>query len=548
MAAVLALGTTAGAASPPSRADVDQNTKAIQDYYRIEKRLKDAARAKDEPAPVVAPEDGEKPQRKGGDRTLKVSKIVTGESEILTPDEIKSVIGPLEGRVISINELLDAVDRLNELYKEKGFLTARALLPPQTVEKGVVTLKLVEGRVGAIRIDGTRHMNDGYLERSLTLASGDLVRVDQLETDLRLFMAANNTPLMSEMVPGEEFGTTDLLIHVKEPKRLEARLTADNLGRENTGKGRGGMQVTARNLLGVADVANIEWNQSKGSRNLHMEYGVPFNHRGTRMSLLYDQGDVEIKEGEFRDLNLEGDSRTMGVAFSHILWARSRSQLTVFTGAQLKESESESNGFSLYTSRVHDYNGGLDWQRFDGTGLWLTHQEVTRGFSLNGTRENFWTLKGHVIRYQQLPLDTTLLLKGIYQFSDTDMLPSTDQFQLGGMTTVRGYEEGLLVGDQGYLASAEVEFPLPLEESFWGRPLREQVRGLVFIDHGGAFPFKGNGEGYNANDYLTSFGAGLRMALGERFSGRLIAGIPVGYQEGNRHDVRFHFTLQAELL
>jgi hemolysin activation/secretion protein len=68
------------------------------------------------------------------------------------------------------------------------------------------------------------------------------------------------------------------------------------------------------------------------------------------------------------------------------------------------------------------------------------------------------------------------------------------------------------------------------------------------VDHGGAFPFKGNGQGYDANDYLTSFGTGLRLALGERLSGRLIFAIPIGHQEDLRHEMRIHFTLQAELL
>ncbi|WP_300673183.1 ShlB/FhaC/HecB family hemolysin secretion/activation protein [Desulfoluna sp.] len=548
MAVVLAFAGTVVAA-PPSPADVDQNRESIQDYYRTEKRLKDATRAKEAPDAVAVPEEGPAPTRKGGSRTLQVTEFITDPSEILTTEEIAAVTRPLEGRLVTVDELLDAVERLNALYREKGFVTARAILPPQTVEKGVVRLRLVEGRVGAVRIDGTRDMREDYLRNSLTLVPGDLVRVDRLETDLRRFMAVNQTPLMSEMVPGKGFGTTDLVIHVKEPKRVEAHVLADNLGRENTGEQRAGVGMTVRNILGVADSASMEWTESTGSRSVHLEYGVPFNYRGTRLSLLYDEGDVEIKKGEFRDLNLKGDSRTLGMSVSHLLWAGARSQMTAFTSAQLKESESDSNGFTLYTSRVHDYSGGLDWQRFDEGGLWMTHQEVTRGFALHGSRDNFWTLKGHLLRFQQLPDEMTLLLKGTYQLSNTHLLPSSDQFQLGGMATVRGYDEGLLVGDRGYLMSAELEYPLPLEDAtFYGRPAREQLRGLLFVDHGGAFPFKGNGQGVDANDYLTSFGTGLRLALGERLSGRLIIAIPVGHQEDLRHEARIHFTLHAELL
>lgn len=548
MAVVLAFGGAALAA-PPSPADVDPNRESIRDYYRIEKRLKEATRGQGVPEAVVAPEGEKEPEPKERERTLRVSRIVLDPSEILTAEEVAAVTGPLEGRLVTVGELLDAVARLNALYQEKGFVTARAILPPQTVEKGVVTLRLVEGKVGAVRIDGTQHMKADYLRRSLTLAPGDLVRVDRLERDLRRFMAANQTPLISEMAPGAAFGTTDLLIDVREPKRLEASLMADNLGRQNTGEGRSGVRLGARNLLGVADSAAVEWTRSSGSRSLHVAYGVPLNHRGTRFSLLYDTGDVEITRGEFGDLGLEGDSRTLGATVSHLLRAGARSQVTAFAGAQLKESASDVDGFTLYTSRVHDYSGGIDWQRFDGSGLFLTHQEVTRGFFVNGDRDNFWTLKGTMLRFQQLPAGMSLLLKGMYQLSDTHLLPSSDQFQLGGMATVRGYEEGLLVGDRGYLASAELEYPFDFNgAAFLGRPARDQVRGLFFVDHGGAFPFKGNGEGYGAEDFLTSVGAGLRLELGKGLSGRLVVGLPVGHRKDRVNEARVHFTLQAELM
>ena len=35
-----------------------------------------------------------------------------------------------------------------------------------------------------------------------------------------------------------------------------------------------------------------------------------------------------------------------------------------------------------------------------------------------------------------------------------------DLFQTGGLATVRGYSEGLLMGKNGYYASAELMFPL----------------------------------------------------------------------------------------
>src|SRR5690554_2864674 len=63
-----------------------------------------------------------------------VDEIVTDPSEILSPEEIEGILGPLEGRELSVSELMEAVEALDALYGSKGYVTAKALLPPQDVE------------------------------------------------------------------------------------------------------------------------------------------------------------------------------------------------------------------------------------------------------------------------------------------------------------------------------------------------------------------------------------------------------------------------------
>lgn len=46
------------------------------------------------------------------------------------------------------------------------------------------------------------------------------------------------------------------------------------------------------------------------------------------------------------------------------------------------------------------------------------------------------------------------------QWSPDDYLTSAEQFYIGGMYSVRGYEESYLGGDSGYSASLEYSVPL----------------------------------------------------------------------------------------
>lgn len=52
-------------------------------------------------------------------------------------------------------------------------------------------------------------------------------------------------------------------------------------------------------------------------------------------------------------------------------------------------------------------------------------------------------------------------LRGSYQvIPNSKYIPYLDQFQTGGLATVRGYSEGICMGKNGYFFSGELMFPL----------------------------------------------------------------------------------------
>lgn len=129
-------------------------------------------------------------------------------------------------------------------------------------------------------------------------------------------------------------------------------------------------------------------------------------------------------------------------------------------------------------------------------------------------------------------------LKGYYQVAPSHVIPYIDQFQAGGLATIRGYSEGLLIGNSGYIISTELMFPIAPQNitvkknsekkkvPFLGR----YVKGIAFVDHAGIYPYKGSGAGsrsYNSDDYMLSIGLGLRISLPGDVSARLYWGCPM---------------------
>ena len=92
------------------------------------------------------------------------------------------------------------------MYVDKGFMAARAVLPPQTVEDGVIHVTLVEGRVGDVVVEGNQYTQGRFITDRISLVPGDLLDVAQLESDLIFFNAVYDVQLVARLEPGEAFG------------------------------------------------------------------------------------------------------------------------------------------------------------------------------------------------------------------------------------------------------------------------------------------------------------------------------------------------------
>ena len=121
-----------------------------------------------------------------------LKNIEVDESYILSNDEIKAIIEPLVGRVVQLQEIKDAIDKINTLYAEKNYITARAYLEDQVVDEGTVRISLLEGRVGYVKINGNKCTTNGYIMRRLdNMEMGNLLELRKLEQDVIQFNHVN---------------------------------------------------------------------------------------------------------------------------------------------------------------------------------------------------------------------------------------------------------------------------------------------------------------------------------------------------------------------
>jgi len=141
---------------------------------------------------------------------------------------------------------------------------------------------------------------------------------------------------------------------------------------------------------------------------------------------------------------------------------------------------------------------------------------------------------------QALDHGWSLFLQGRGQFAFADLIPS-EQFSLGGFSTVRGYDERVVNGDNAVCANLEIrtpEFPLA---GYWAPKFADKINFLGFVDGGYAW-YRSEIPGTPADQGLLSFGPGVRYSVASYFTSRFDVGFPVLKVEKDSGNAHVHFS------
>lgn len=473
-----------------------------------------------------------------------LKRFEVGVSEILTTEEIRAVLQPYEGRLVSLSELFDAVDGINALYVAKRMPTARAFLAPQEIKDGVVLVQLVEARVGAITLEGQHRLKPAFVNQRLALKGGDLMSVPVLEQDLIRFNRLHGTQLRASVKPGADFGTTDVLLTAVEPPQFQNSFFVDNAGRYTVGEHRLGVTSRVNGLLGLDDELALSATGASGSESYYLGYAWPLNARDLMADVSLSKGSIDVVEGAFVPLDISGASQEISVGLSQPLLVDSERLWKVYGRLANKKSTSYFGGAAQQDVTVNVLTLGVSGLQQSQEGAWSLDVNLNHGRQNTAGQGDFLVLRANGAWLRNIGTRNQLVIRGGLQYSGEDLLPSSEQFQLGGSNSVRGYSEGLLSGREGYLLSTEFRHDIALPASFAASVSgANRASVLAFLDHGGAFPFRPAGqEQTTSDDYLTSVGAGLQLDWGSRATLRLVLGFPqtTNSNEIKRQNPRLH--------
>lgn len=507
----------------PSSADPG----VIQERSRdVERRLLEERQRRPEGAPAVdsdaltpAPVA---PAAAGASFLLK--RIDFTKSELLPVDMLRAMAAPLEGREVTLGEVQALVDRINAVYRERGVPTAQAVLPAQEVAGGVLRIKLVEGRIGQIAIDGNASTREDFILARLGQKPGELADVDALERSMMRFNRSQDVQLRAELKPGAKFAETDIALTVTEPPRHELRLFADTSGSPSTGVYRAGAFYQNRSLFGFRDALGVTLVGAEGHKGRALSYSVPLGLYGTRLTLSWFNDETHIVRGSFAPLDIRGESTAWTALLRHPLLIGRQYQLDVLAGAKTRKTESWIESRLFQSTDIDDVSIGLDAQWWEKDRIWtgtITYADGKARPLDDIVATSFRVWRGNVRRVQDFAEGWSVHNAFSFQYSPDENLTSSEQFLIGGDGSVRGYQTGLFSGDKGFTASVELHHPLPRAPV---APIR--TSGFLFLDYGATQPFRPIGSS-RGTDTLAGYGWGLNANINDSVSARITFGLPI---------------------
>ena len=476
--------------------------------------------------------------------TFELKKIVTDASAVLTDAELDAIIKPYEGKQVQLNDIYAIVDKINALYNDKGYVTCRAFLPPQTITDGTVKLLLVEGRTGSTIVNNNKYTKTKYITNRMHLAKGEIANIKQLNKDLLLFNATNSTQLRIMMKAGTEPGTTDYEITAYEPMRDTWTIFEDNAGSDTSGEYRTGLFFNTKSLSGHCDALSLGTVISEGTKAANVMYSRSLGRSGTKMNLVYSTNAVEVVKGEYEDM-IKGHANSYAIGFTQpiVVNETTRTELSLDYNRQNSKTDFMPAGtrFNIVDDSVQDFSLGFAMTNYGASHVFYQKHSYVRGYSESTpdmsaqNSQNFGFYKFNAMYQKLYKAGQMWSLRADAQWSGSEGMVSSRQFYMGGMYSVRGYKENYLGGDSGFTFSAEYAVPV----------INKNTSAFTFFDYGHVY---GNGQSDDQHNVLSSVGLGIRSTINQYCSASLILGIPLQreFSAEKVSKTRLHFIVSGQ--
>jgi len=476
---------------------------------------------KEEAKEPAADEEAEKPKAPG----VFVKEIVFTGNTVIDTETLAAVAEPYKNRELTLNEMKELAGLVTVTYQDQGYILAKAYLPEQKVQDGILTITILEGNLAKFEVAGNKYYQDRVLKRYFKpQIKHRVIKESLLEKGLLLANEVDSAEAALVLKRGEQPGDVDAVLNTKDRIAAHLKFDYNNFG---------SVEVSDSRYAGTFTITDPIWGSTFSLRGVTGEtydnsslwianWSAPIGGYGTRFGVSYLKSDYAVG-GDLAYIGLTGDTEIYGGKLTHPIIKNRSTTLNLNLGYDHKYSENVIEGVGLLNIDELDvYYVGFDinhLDRFLGKSIatfTYSYGEVDVGDPVplrNNYDDTFSKFNLHYIRIQKVYGYINLMARVAAQYTDQRVL-AIEQSVIGGYGTARGHEAASFLGDSGFTLSAELMLPPPFiaERTYFGQRLGQMVQFSAFVDHSEVYTNEPDENMEETKwEYMTGVGFGLRL-------------------------------------
>jgi len=459
-------------------------------------------------------------------RSFDVEEYRVEGNSVLPDTAVEDSVYPFLGPGRTAEDVEHARAALEAVYAKQGYPTVSVELPAQSVRDGVVVLKVVERRVGRLRVRGSRYFALSEIrDGAPSLAEGTVPRMADVQRDIVNLNQWPDRTVTPVLRPGEVAGTVDVDLQVKDSLPLQATLEVNNRHSADTTPLRATGSLSYNNLWQRGDSASVSFQVAPqrpadaGVWSGSYLFRIPSSRLSLVLSYLNSNSNVSTLGGT----NVLGRGSVLGLRLLVPVTAEAAFSQSLSIGLDRKDfNDITELGAASSSAPILYYPVSITWQAGWTTEAAQTAATVSYVAALPGVgsstpefdavrayaKPGFAYVRVDGSRLQELPYGLQAFLHVQGQITDQPLI-SNEQLSAGGVDTVRGYLESEALGDYGVVSQAELR---SWQLAGDGGGMLTDLRGYAFVDGGGVAIHQPLPE-QRASDGLASLGLGVRVRV-----------------------------------
>ncbi|XAT59367.1 hypothetical protein GN278_00110 [Rhodobacteraceae bacterium Araon29] len=450
----------------------------------------------------------------------------------LSDDELAALLNGCLGKKYDFQGLSELTNHVMSYYREKNYPFATAIFPPQTMSKGLLIIRIIEGKYGEVKTSGEASIANSAAAFLHKLKPGDIISEDLLNRTILILDEIPGIRVKPSIAAGEKQGLGNLDVLVSKEEPWSGSLKIDNHGEKSTGKNSMTLNLTANHLDTFGD--SLSFSAIQADQNLtlvDLKYEHPIGFSGARLGINVATSQYHLG-GDFSVFSGNVTKYKSTLSYPFVLTPKRKlksyfsyniSKKHQFVGATLTD-ETFTSGFDLGMEfeQLYRSNNG----RSTKSNLSLVVEDLKSTHNAQDSRK-YKYLKGWIQHREPINDQLMASLELSFQNSVDQLSHSSNAYSLGGPNNIRAYSNDKISGPSGYHASFELSYNSLGSSSF------------VFGDFGEISAPSGQ-----LHQALTGAGFGVRKKVKNLYTEVLFA-FPLKSTETEESDPKLWLAIQS---